>query len=83
MPLFEKTFRVGGIVHVQGREQGFGLVAQEPWIQHATVRDNILFGKDFYSGFYQAVLEACALTADINVSLFPYFAIFKKLLLIG
>lgn len=59
--------RVGGIVHVQGREQGFGLVAQEPWIQHATVRDNILFGKDFDSGFYQAVLEACALTADLDV----------------
>ncbi|KAI5626621.1 multidrug resistance-associated protein 7 isoform X1, partial [Silurus asotus] len=59
--------RVGGTVYVQGREQGFGLVAQEPWIQHATVRDNVLFGKDFSSDFYQAVLEACALTADLNV----------------
>lgn len=60
-------------MHVQGREEGFGFVAQEPWIQHATVRDNILFGKDFDSGLYQAVLEACALTADLNVSLFQYF----------
>ncbi|KAL6469214.1 hypothetical protein MHYP_G00227380 [Metynnis hypsauchen] len=59
--------RCGGVVHVQGREQGFGLAAQEPWIQHATVRDNILFGKDFDSGFYQAVLEACALTDDLNI----------------
>uniref|UniRef100_A0A8B9H3T1 ATP-binding cassette, sub-family C (CFTR/MRP), member 10 n=1 Tax=Astyanax mexicanus TaxID=7994 RepID=A0A8B9H3T1_ASTMX len=59
--------RCGGVVHVQGREKGFGLAAQEPWIQHATVRDNILFGKDFDSGFYQAVLEACALTDDLNV----------------
>ncbi|GAA6102451.1 ATP-binding cassette sub-family C member 10 isoform X1 [Tachysurus ichikawai] len=59
--------RFGGVLHVQGREQGFGLVAQEPWIQHATVRDNILFGKDFDSGFYQAVLEACALTTDLNI----------------
>ncbi|XP_046714407.1 ATP-binding cassette sub-family C member 10, partial [Silurus meridionalis] len=59
--------RVGGTVYVQGREQGFGLVSQEPWIQHATVRDNVLFGKDFSSDFYQAVLEACALTADLNV----------------
>ncbi|XP_053368772.1 ATP-binding cassette sub-family C member 10 [Clarias gariepinus] len=59
--------RLGGIVHVQGREEGFGFVAQEPWIQHATVRDNILFGKDFDSGLYQAVLEACALTADLNI----------------
>lgn len=73
----KNLFRHGGTVHVQGREQGFGLVAQEPWIQHATVRDNILFGKDFDSGFYQAVLEACALTADLNVSSFMDFTVLK------
>ncbi|XP_073732038.1 ATP-binding cassette sub-family C member 10 [Misgurnus anguillicaudatus] len=59
--------RCGGDVSVHGREQGFGLVVQEPWIQHATVRDNILFGKDFDSMFYQAVIEACALADDLNV----------------
>ncbi|KAI4882036.1 hypothetical protein NFI96_012507 [Prochilodus magdalenae] len=59
--------RCSGVVHVQGREKGFGLAAQEPWIQHATVRDNILFGKDFDSGFYQTVLEACAFIDDLNV----------------
>lgn len=65
-------------MHVQGREYGFGFVAQEPWIQHATMRDNILFGKDFDSGFYQDVLEACALIADLNVSSFLYFTILKS-----
>uniref|UniRef100_A0A8C7F6Y1 ATP-binding cassette sub-family B member 6 n=1 Tax=Oncorhynchus kisutch TaxID=8019 RepID=A0A8C7F6Y1_ONCKI len=59
--------RRGGDVYVQGREDGFGLAAQEPWIQHATVRDNILFGKDYNSSFYQAVVEACALTDDLNI----------------
>ncbi|CDQ66482.1 unnamed protein product [Oncorhynchus mykiss] len=59
--------RRGGVVYVQGREDGFGLAAQEPWIQHATVRDNILFGRDYNSSFYQAVVEACALTDDINI----------------
>uniref|UniRef100_A0A4W5PKP4 ATP-binding cassette sub-family B member 6 n=1 Tax=Hucho hucho TaxID=62062 RepID=A0A4W5PKP4_9TELE len=59
--------RRGGVVYVQGREDGFGLAAQEPWIQHATVRDNILFGKDYNSSLYQAVVEACALTDDINI----------------
>uniref|UniRef100_A0A8C8I031 ATP-binding cassette sub-family B member 6 n=1 Tax=Oncorhynchus tshawytscha TaxID=74940 RepID=A0A8C8I031_ONCTS len=59
--------RYGGVVYVQGREDGFGLAAQEPWIQHATVRDNILFGRDYNSSFYQAVVEACALTDDINI----------------
>ncbi|KAJ8001994.1 hypothetical protein DPEC_G00175190 [Dallia pectoralis] len=59
--------RLGGVVHVQGREHGFGLATQEPWIQHASVRDNILFGRDYDSGFYQAVVEACALTDDLNI----------------
>ncbi|KAG9350239.1 hypothetical protein JZ751_026593 [Albula glossodonta] len=59
--------RFQGTVYVQGRENGFGLAAQEPWIQHATVRDNILFGKDFNSYLYKAVTEACALTDDINI----------------
>uniref|UniRef100_A0A673X4S4 ATP-binding cassette sub-family C member 10 n=1 Tax=Salmo trutta TaxID=8032 RepID=A0A673X4S4_SALTR len=59
--------RRAGVVYVQGRENGFGLAAQEPWIQHATVRDNILFGRDYNSSFYQAVVEACALTDDINI----------------
>uniref|UniRef100_A0A673JBF9 ATP-binding cassette sub-family C member 10 n=1 Tax=Sinocyclocheilus rhinocerous TaxID=307959 RepID=A0A673JBF9_9TELE len=59
--------RSGGEVFVGGREQGFGLAVQEPWIQHATVQDNILFGRDFDSTFYQAVIEACALADDLNI----------------
>ncbi|KAK7127960.1 hypothetical protein R3I93_020518 [Phoxinus phoxinus] len=59
--------RCGGEVSVQGREQGFGLAAQESWIQHATVKDNILFGRDFDGMFYQAVIEACALADDLNI----------------
>ncbi|KAJ8284525.1 hypothetical protein COCON_G00033750 [Conger conger] len=59
--------RYQGMVCVQGRENGFGLVTQEPWIQHATVRDNILFGKEFNSSFYNSVIEACALTSDLNI----------------
>ncbi|KAJ3614567.1 hypothetical protein NHX12_018139 [Muraenolepis orangiensis] len=59
--------RLSGAVYVEGREAGFGLAAQEPWIQHATVRDNILFGKKYDPVFYQAVVEACALSDDLNV----------------
>ena len=39
--------------------------AQEPWIQNATLRDNILFGAVFDQPKYDAVLAACALAADI------------------
>ncbi|KAG5278740.1 hypothetical protein AALO_G00102230 [Alosa alosa] len=59
--------RLGGSVYVAGRTEGLGLATQEPWIQHATVRDNILFGRDFDSAFYQAVIEACALSDDLNM----------------
>uniref|UniRef100_A0A665UD07 ATP-binding cassette, sub-family C (CFTR/MRP), member 10 n=1 Tax=Echeneis naucrates TaxID=173247 RepID=A0A665UD07_ECHNA len=59
--------RLSGVVYVADREAGFGLAAQEPWIQHASVRANILFGKDYDPHFYQAVIEACALSDDLNV----------------
>ncbi|XP_028265886.1 multidrug resistance-associated protein 7 isoform X1 [Parambassis ranga] len=59
--------RLSGVLFVTDREAGFGLASQEPWIQHASVRDNILFGKDYEAAFYQAVIEACALSDDLNV----------------
>ena len=34
---------------------------QEAWIQHATVKENILFGQPFDSKKYNAVVFACAL----------------------
>ncbi|KAK2817485.1 hypothetical protein Q5P01_025676 [Channa striata] len=59
--------RLSGVVYTADRESGFGLASQEPWIQHASVRDNILFGKDYDPSLYQAVIEACALSEDLNV----------------
>uniref|UniRef100_A0A1A8UY92 ATP-binding cassette sub-family C member 10 n=1 Tax=Nothobranchius furzeri TaxID=105023 RepID=A0A1A8UY92_NOTFU len=59
--------RLSGVLYVANREAGFGLVSQEPWIQHASVQDNILFGKDYDADFYQAVIEACALSDDLGV----------------
>ena len=40
--------------------------AQEPWIQNATLRDNIIFGSPFDEERYEQVLNACALKADID-----------------
>ncbi|XP_015256948.1 PREDICTED: multidrug resistance-associated protein 7-like [Cyprinodon variegatus] len=59
--------RLSGVLYVANREAGFGLASQEPWIQHASVRDNILFGKDYSAALYQAVIEACALSDDLSV----------------
>ncbi|KAK0233579.1 P-loop containing nucleoside triphosphate hydrolase protein [Armillaria fumosa] len=43
--------------------------AQNPWLEHATIRDNIVFGSSF--GYdeerYNAVVEACALVKDLDI----------------
>lgn len=63
--------RLRGRVAVCGLSKGFGLATQEPWIQFATIRDNILFGKTFDAQLYKEVLEACALGDDLRVSAWP------------
>lgn len=42
-------------------------VPQQAWIQNATLRDNILFGEPYNEQKYCCVLEACALTPDLEV----------------
>jgi ABC-type multidrug transport system fused ATPase/permease subunit len=32
---------------------GFGYVAQIPWLQRGTIRDNILFGQTYYQPRYR------------------------------
>lgn len=49
--------------------RGFAYVDQECWIKAGTIRQNILFGAPMNESFYREVLEACALTSDLN--LFP------------
>lgn len=63
--------RLRGRVAVWRLSKGFGLATQEPWIQFATIRDNILFGKMFDAQLYKEVLEACALNDDLSVSAWP------------
>lgn len=41
--------------------------AQLPWLEHATIRDNILFRTPFDATRYAAVLEACALKRDLEI----------------
>ncbi|XP_051530365.1 ATP-binding cassette sub-family C member 3-like isoform X4 [Myxocyprinus asiaticus] len=42
-------------------------VPQQAWIQNDTLRDNILFGKPYLEQKYRCVLEACALTPDLEM----------------
>ena len=56
--------RSGGESRVQGT---LSYVAQQAWIQNMTVRENILFGSDYDAAKYQRVVEACALTSDLEL----------------
>lgn len=40
---------------------------QYAWIQNATVRNNILFGRDYDEAWYNRVVDACALRADMEM----------------
>lgn len=41
-------------------------VPQQAWIQNLTLRENILFGKNFSEQEYSKVLESCALQSDLK-----------------
>ncbi|NXK01990.1 MRP7 protein, partial [Herpetotheres cachinnans] len=62
-----ELIKQGGQVYVCDLEQGFGLATQEPWIQFTTVRENILFGREYDARLYEEVVEACALSEDLNI----------------
>ncbi|KAJ4370691.1 ATP-binding cassette transporter yor1 [Neocucurbitaria cava] len=40
---------------------------QYAWIQNATVRENIIFGKEFKKKWYDQVVDACALRPDLDM----------------
>ncbi|XRA96345.1 ABC transporter isoform A [Pycnococcus provasolii] len=52
-----------GRLHLKGR---IAYTAQDPWIQNATVRDNILCGREYNADRYNRVIEACSLSADLQ-----------------
>ena len=42
-------------------------VPQQAWIQNATLKENILFGKELNNMRYGKTLEACALVPDLDI----------------
>ncbi|KAF8579651.1 multidrug resistance-associated ABC transporter [Ramaria rubella] len=46
---------------------GLSYAAQAPFLQHQTIRDNILFGTPYDKERYEAVLESCALNPDLEI----------------
>ncbi|KAE9409119.1 P-loop containing nucleoside triphosphate hydrolase protein [Gymnopus androsaceus JB14] len=60
---------LSGRVQLDKSNHQVAYCAQNPWLEHATIRDNIIFGSSF--GYdetrYQAVIEACALIRDLEI----------------
>eukprot|EP00762_Andalucia_godoyi_P004436 ANDGO_08139.mRNA.1 ABC transporter C family member 3 len=56
--------RHSGHVEVHGSK---AYVAQEAWIQNATVRENILMGEEWNQQKYENTLRVCALERDIGM----------------
>ncbi|KIJ35944.1 hypothetical protein M422DRAFT_782369 [Sphaerobolus stellatus SS14] len=46
---------------------GLSYAAQSPFLQHLSIRDNILFGSPYEEERYEAVLDACALRPDLSI----------------
>ncbi|XP_030646267.1 multidrug resistance-associated protein 1 isoform X2 [Chanos chanos] len=53
-----------GSVSVKG---SVAYVPQQAWIQNATLRDNIIFGREKKDSWYHRVVEACALLPDLEI----------------
>ncbi|KAJ2662229.1 ABC transporter C member 13 [Coemansia sp. RSA 1200] len=56
----EKTKGTGGV------HGTITFMEQKPWILNDTIRNNILFGRKYDKEHYNRVIEACALTEDIE-----------------
>ena len=53
-----------GAMRVGGR---ISYVPQNPWLQNLSVRDNVLFGESYDQSKYDAVIDSCALTMDLQI----------------
>lgn len=62
--LLGETEKLSGKVYVKG---SVAYVPQQAWIQNATLRDNILFGRSFDAKRYCKTISTCALRTDLDI----------------
>ncbi|KAL2911652.1 hypothetical protein HK105_208860 [Polyrhizophydium stewartii] len=62
--LLGEMYKTAGTVTVRGT---VAYVPQTAWIMNATLRDNILFGRNFDAKLYNETLDACGLRADLEM----------------
>jgi ABC-type multidrug transport system fused ATPase/permease subunit len=62
--LIGEMSKLSGSLHMNQKRLAYA--PQQPWIQNATVRDNILFGRVYDEAKYQAVVSLCCLEPDLE-----------------
>ena len=58
-----------GVIHIDKSCHQIAYCAQSPWLEHATIRDNIIYGspQGYDERRYEAVVESCALVQDLSI----------------
>ncbi|KAF7331551.1 ATP-dependent bile acid permease [Mycena kentingensis (nom. inval.)] len=54
-------------VDENGYTHGIAYAAQSPWLQHRSIKDNILFGSSLEEERYKEVVKCCALKPDFDM----------------
>ena len=69
MPPPSEMHLTKGVIHVDKSRHQIAYCAQSPWLEHATVRDNIIYGspQGYDEQRYEAVVESCALVQDLSI----------------
>lgn len=62
--LIGEATTTSGSLQIQGR---LGFASQQPWIQNASIKENILFGRPYDEELYLAVLRDAALERDLEI----------------
>lgn len=60
-----ETELVHGCVNIASRVRQKAYVPQQAWIMHASVKQNILFGRQFDDSKYKRIIKLCELESDL------------------
>ena len=75
MGLLGEIKRVRGSVRISG---SVGYCQQQTWMQSASLRDNILFGRPYDEARYAETIRVCALSRDLEVQCRAHFRYFHQ-----